>query len=123
MVRPRVLVVDDAAPVRSQVEAVLVPAGCEVVTATCGEDALEILAENIPDLFVVDINMPGMGGVELIRAVRQTQGCLSTPIFVLTAESTPALVDECKSLGVTAWMIKPCNADALVRGVKRVLAM
>ena len=117
-----VLVVDDAAPIRMRLRQILEGAGYLVTTAENGAVALAMLDETGFDMFVVDVNMPIVGGLEFIERARQQAAYASTPIFVLTAESRPEVVDRCRQLGVTAWLVKPVKPEVLLRGLHKVLA-
>lgn len=117
-----VLVVDDAAPIRIRLRQILEGAGYEVTEAENGAVALSMLDEPTFDMFVVDVNMPVVGGLEFIERARRQPHYASTPIFVLTAESRPEVVERCRQLGVTAWLVKPVKPDVLLRGLQRVLA-
>jgi signal transduction histidine kinase len=92
----RVLVVDDSAQNRLVAGGHLEAAGYEVLMASSGEEALEVLAKEHVDLVVLDVLMPGIGGFEACRRIRATPGIADTPILFLTAlgdreATTPAL--------------------------------
>ena len=74
-----------------------------------------------PDLIITDINMPNMGGLELIKNVRALPGFRFTPILTLTTESQAAKRDEGKKLGATGWLVKPVAGPDLVKVIKQVL--
>jgi two-component system chemotaxis response regulator CheY len=74
-----------------------------------------------PDLIITDINMPNMGGLELIRQVKTLPGYRFIPILTLTTESDASKRDEGKKLGATGWLVKPVSGPDLVRVVKQVV--
>ena len=80
-----VLVVDDSAQNLLVASRHLEAAGYRVLTASSGEHALELLATNHPDLIILDVLMPGMGGFETCRRIRATPRIASMPIMFLTA--------------------------------------
>jgi two-component system chemotaxis response regulator CheY len=96
--------------------------GFEVETANNGQAALEKLKAGCkPNLIVTDINMPVMGGLELIGKVRAIPGFKFIPILTLTTESDTAKRDEGKRAGATGWIVKPVSGDDLIRVIKKVL--
>jgi two-component system chemotaxis response regulator CheY len=96
--------------------------GFEVETANNGQAALDKLNSGIkPHLIVTDINMPVMGGLELIGKVRAMQGFKFIPILTLTTESDNAKRDEGKRAGATGWIVKPVSGDDLIKVIKKVL--
>jgi two-component system chemotaxis response regulator CheY len=120
----RILVVDDSASVRRELREGMERAGFVVVEADNGERGLEVLEEPTPvDAMIVDVNMPVMDGVEMIRRTRAMRRFASTPIFVLTTESGTASVKEGKAAGATAWIVKPVRMDLLVAGMRKVLGI
>jgi two-component system chemotaxis response regulator CheY len=74
-----------------------------------------------PNLIITDINMPVMGGMELIGKVRALPGFRFIPILTLTTESEASKRDEGKRLGATGWLVKPVSGDDLVKVIKKVL--
>jgi two-component system chemotaxis response regulator CheY len=96
--------------------------GFEVETANNGQAALDKLNSGIkPHLIVTDINMPVMGGLELIGKVRAMQGFKFIPILTLTTESDNAKRDQGKRAGATGWIVKPVSGDDLIKVIKKVL--
>jgi two-component system chemotaxis response regulator CheY len=96
--------------------------GFQVETANNGQLALDKLKAGIkPNLILTDINMPVMGGLELISKVRELPGFRFTPILTLTTESETAKRNEGKRLGATGWLVKPIAGDDLVKVIKQVL--
>jgi CheY-like chemotaxis protein len=82
---PSVLVVDDTAAARELERAVLAAGGYEVRTARDGEEALELLRAERPDLVVTDYDMPRLDGLGLCRAIRATPALASLPVLMVTA--------------------------------------
>ena len=118
----KVLVVDDSVTMVMSLKTTLAMNGFEVETANSGQVALEKLNAGCkPNLIVTDINMPVMGGLELIPKIRAMAGLKFTPILTLTTESDAAKRDEGKRAGATGWIVKPCSGDDLLRVIKKVL--
>lgn len=115
-----IMTVDDSASLRQMVSFVLRGASYEVIEAVDGLDALSKLNGQDLDLFLSDINMPKMDGIELTRKLRAMPQYKFVPIVLLTTESHPEKKQEGKSAGATAWIVKPFNPDQLLAVVKKV---
>ncbi|MFP4374615.1 MAG: response regulator [Spirochaetaceae bacterium] len=115
----KVLFVDDSVSMRQMTSLILSGAGYEVVQAAHGTEALEKLSPDV-DLVITDFNMPGMNGVEFIRAVRGGEVARSVPILMLTTESEEAKKQEGREAGATAWMTKPFDREGLLATVKKI---
>ncbi len=117
-----ILIVDDSATMVMSVKTNLEMAGFKVETAKDGVEALTKLKGGTkPDLIITDINMPNMGGMELIKNVRALPGFRFTPILTLTTESQADKREEGKKLGATGWLVKPVGGADLLKIIKQVL--
>ena len=118
MAEPLILVVDDEPAIADLVEIHLLAEGYRVRKADNGADALRIVAEEHPDLVILDIIMPGMDGLEVCRAIRRDR---NVPILMLSAKSED--VDKILGLKVGAddYLTKPFNPLELVARVKAQL--
>jgi two-component system chemotaxis response regulator CheY len=117
-----ILIVDDSATMLMSVKSTLEMNGFKVETASDGVHALSKLKNGgKPDLIITDINMPNMGGIDLIKNVRTLPGFRFTPILTLTTESQSAKRDEAKKLGATGWLVNPVSGPDLVKVIKQVL--
>lgn len=117
-----ILIVDDSATMLMSVKNNLEIAGYKVETARDGMEALSVLKAGIkPDLIITDINMPNMGGLELIKNVRALPGFRFIPILTLTTESLADKRAEGKRLGATGWLVKPVGGADLLKIIKQVL--
>ena len=118
----KILVVDDSITMVMSLKTTLTMNGFEVETADNGKTALDKLNAGVkPNLIVTDINMPVMGGLELIGKVRAMAGLKFIPILTLTTESDAAKREAGKSAGATGWIVKPVSGDDLIRVIKKVL--
>lgn len=119
----RILVVEDSSAMRAFVRAALEEAEVvrEVVEASSGFEALRILPRESFDLAVVDINMPDVNGLELIRFMRGSEAHKETPLLVISSEASERDRERGLSLGANAYLAKPFTAEALV-GAVRALA-
>lgn len=117
-----ILLVDDSATVLLSTSSILTKAGYEVSKAASGGEALGLLNNGCkPNLIITDLNMPGMNGLEFIRAVRQLPLFKFVPILFLTTESQQAKRAEAKAAGASGWLVKPVTADELTSTIKLVM--
>src|ERR1035438_5118700 len=111
----KILVVDDSITMVMSLKTTLTMNGFAVETADNGKTALDILNGGLkPNLILTDINMPVMGGIELIGKVRAMPGLRFVPILTLTTESEGAKRDEGKRAGATGWLVKPVSGNDLI---------
>jgi len=117
-----VFVVDDSPAIRSSVSLILKTEGMKPCEAASAEDALAKLKGGAvkPNLFIVDLNMPGMNGIELIRQIRAMPAFRFVPILMMTTESQQQKRTEAKSAGATGWLVKPVPPADLLKVVKQV---
>jgi len=117
-----ILIVDDSVTMLMSLKSTLSLGGFAVETADNGQTALDKLNGGFkPNLMITDINMPVMGGLELIGKVRAMSGCRFFPILTLTTESDSAKRDEGRRLGATGWLVKPVSGNDLLKVIKQVL--
>jgi two-component system chemotaxis response regulator CheY len=118
----KILIVDDSPTMTMSVKSNLQINGYEVETASDGVQALTKLKGGLkPDLIITDINMPNMGGLELIKNIKALPGFRFTPILTLTTESDASKRDEGKRMGATGWLVKPISGADLLKVIKQVL--
>lgn len=117
----QILIVEDDAHVRELVELILSQAGYDVVSARDGAMALELLRHLKPALMLLDINMPGISGLEVLRAVRQLRR-LTMPILMMTANQSAETVREVMALGGDGYVLKPFTHEVLLMRVRKALA-
>src|SRR5208283_1772409 len=113
---------DDSATMVLSLKATLTMNGFQVESADNGKEALDKLQSGTkPNLILTDINMPVMGGMELIAKVRALPGLKFVPILTLTTESESARRDEGKRAGATGWLVKPVSGNDLIAVIRKVL--
>ncbi|MGE4298681.1 MAG: response regulator [Desulfovibrionaceae bacterium] len=115
-----IMIVDDSASVRQLLSMALSHAGYHVIAAVDGKDAMDKLAEPV-HMFITDMHMPHMNGVDLIRALRQRPEYAFTPIVMLTTESQTQIKQEGKAAGATGWIVKPFQSEQLLAVVQKLL--
>jgi two-component system chemotaxis response regulator CheY len=116
-----VMTVDDSVSMRQMVSLVLRGGGYAVVEAVDGADALSKLKGQELHMFLTDVNMPNMDGIEFTRQVRAMSEYKFVPIVLLTTESDAEKKQQGKAAGATAWIVKPFDPDQLLAIVKKVL--
>ena len=114
--KPLILVVDDDAPIVILMRSLLREFGFEPMTAMNGQDALTAVRAQTPDLILVDKNMPGMSGEEVVQAMRREAGLASVPILMLTGEPLDAV--ELRRIGANRAVQKPFDVMALVEEIR-----
>jgi two-component system chemotaxis response regulator CheY len=117
-----VLVVDDSPTMVMSLKTTLVMGGFQVETAGNGRAALDKVQSGFkPNLVLTDINMPVMGGMELIRNIRALPHLKFVPILTLTTESEASKREEGKRAGATGWLVKPLSGNDLIAVIRKVL--
>ena len=117
----RVMTIDDSPSLRQMVALTLESAGYEVTEACDAKDALTKLSDREYHLFLTDLNMPGMDGIELTRELRSMPEYKFVPIVLLTTESQQEKKMQGKAAGATGWIVKPFNADQLTAVVQKLV--
>ncbi|WP_174875273.1 response regulator [Vogesella oryzae] len=117
----KILTVDDSASIRQMVTFTLKSAGYEVIEAADGNAGLAKAQTSQVDLVLTDQNMPGMDGLTLIRSLRQLPNYLSTPILMLTTESSDQMKAQGRAAGATGWLVKPFDPQKLIDVVRRLV--
>jgi CheY-like chemotaxis protein len=88
-----------------------------------GDDALDFLNQTLlnPDLIILDLNLPGTDGREILVTIKQTQKLRSIPIVVLSTSSNPKDIEACYQSGVNSYMLKPMDINALKDSLRIML--
>ena len=117
--KPLVLVVDDESDIRSSLRMILEYEGYELSEASSGEQALERLDTERPDVVLLDIKMPRMDGLEILARVKQSDPAL--PVVVISGHGTIATAVEATRLGAFDFMEKPLERDRVLLVVRNAL--
>ncbi len=118
-----VMVVDDSLTVRRVTERNLSKYGITTLLATDGIDAMEKLSDKVPDVMLVDIEMPRMDGFELTERVRDDPVYKDIPIIIITSRSGPKHRDRAMELGATLYLTKPYQELELMNAINSVLPL
>jgi CheY-like chemotaxis protein len=116
--RRRVLVVEDEAAIRRAIVAFLTDAGYVVAEAEDGQEALARMRESLPDVVVLDLQLPTMSGSDFLNRTRADLRLAAVPIVILSAD--PGLTEAAATLGARGALAKPFDLDILLAVVDRV---
>ena len=118
-----ILLVDDSATVRSLVKVFLMGHDFEYVEAAGGEHALEILRTRVPDLVIVDLNMPGLDGLSFLKRLRldARQKIRSLPIVLFTSDKSADVRERALQAGASEFVRKPVSSSELQEALRRLL--
>ncbi len=115
----KVMVIDDSKTIRRTAEILLKKAGCEVLTATDGFEALALIADNRPDVIFVDIMMPRLDGYQTCALIKNNDEFRSTPVIMLSSKD--GLFDRARGriVGSEQYLTKPFTKDELLGAIRR----
>jgi chemosensory pili system protein ChpA (sensor histidine kinase/response regulator) len=116
-----VMVVDDSLTVRKITGRMLAREGYQVITAKDGLDALQMLQDSVPDVMLLDIEMPRMDGFELTRTMRADAQLARVPIIMITSRTADKHRDHAFSLGVNDYLGKPFQEEVLLARIAELL--
>jgi len=114
----KILIVDDAQQVRRVLRTALSAEGYEIFEAGTGEEALESIRRSVPDLILLDVNMPGMGGLEACREIHRT---LDVPIVMLTVRNAERDKVLALDAGADDYVVKPFGMAELLARLRAAL--
>jgi chemotaxis protein histidine kinase CheA/ActR/RegA family two-component response regulator len=121
--RKSALVVDDSLSARRAVAQVMRDAGYDVRTAIDGMEAAAMLAKMVPDIVIVDMEMPRMNGLELTTHIRSREATRHLPVIMITSRSTEKHRQMADTAGVDVYLTKPFNDEELERHVHRLTSV
>ena len=113
-----IMIIDDSKTIRRTAETLLEKAGCKVVTATDGFDALAKIADTRPDLIFVDIMMPRLDGYQTCALIKKNAKFRDTPVIMLSSKD--GLFDRARGrmVGSDQYLTKPFTKDTLLTAVR-----
>jgi len=117
----RVLVVDDDQSIQRVLVQTLQLEGYEVATASDGVEALESLQGQLPDVVILDVMMPKLDGLDVLKRMRADERTHTVPVILLTARSSQEDIWEGWQSGVDYYMTKPFDVEELLRFLSHVL--
>ena len=120
---PQIMVVDDSITIRKVTQRMLSRHGMETLLAKDGVDAVTQLQENVPDLILLDIEMPRMDGYELATHVKNNERLKHVPIIMITSRSGIKHREKAKEIGVERYLGKPYQEEALMKNIQEMLGL
>lgn len=117
-----ILVVDDSADNVAMLSLDLQQQGYRVVTANNGEDAVAVASQMMPNLILMDINLPTLDGLGATRRIRETDALREVPVVAITAFGTEGFQRAAYDAGVSGYLIKPIDLDRMHQLIARLLS-
>lgn len=116
-----ILIVDDYPDALDVWDLYLRASGFEVLRAEDGHTALQSACDHVPDLVVMDLELPGLTGIEVARALKARDETRHIPLIASTGHSLPAKLEEARRSGFDLILVKPCDPAELVDQINRHL--
>jgi len=117
-----ILVVDDSADNLAVISLYLQQQGYRVVTANNGEDAVAVAAQMLPNVILMDINLPNLDGLGATRRIRETDALREVPVIAITAFGTEGFQRAAYDVGVSGYLTKPIDLDRMHQLIARLLS-
>ena len=118
MLGERVLIVEDNGKNMKLVRDVLQATGYSTLEATTGEEAVELALSHAPALVLMDVQLPGIDGVEALERMRQNERTASIPVLALTAQAMSGDRERFLDAGFDGYLSKPVDVDGLLQAVR-----
>jgi len=117
----KILIVDDNGPSRELIRAILKTVRCDIIEAKHGQEALDLIQQERPDLVLLDIDMPVLDGPSTVRIIRQDPALADLPVVAVTSFAMEGDREKGLAAGVTAYIKKPVRAAVLRQEVQHLL--
>lgn len=117
-----ILVVEDSADNLAVISLYLQHQGYRVVTANNGEDAVNVATQMLPNVILMDINLPALDGLGATRRIRETEALRDTPVIAITAFGTEGFQRAAYDVGVSGYLTKPIDLDRMHQLIARLLS-
>ncbi len=102
----KILIVEDEEILINLLQRKLIQGGYDVLVARNGEEGLKLMKETIPDIVLLDIIMPKMGGIEVMEAMQKEDALKDIPVVIISNSGQPVEIDRIQKLGAKDWLIK-----------------
>jgi len=116
----KILLADDSVTAQNMGRRILSDAGYDVTTVNNGSAALKKIAESKPDLIVLDVYMPGYGGLEVCQRIRESQETARIPVLLTVGKLEPFKADEARRVRADAFIVKPFEASELLTALTKL---
>ena len=117
-----ILVVEDSPDNLAVISLALQQQGYRVVTANNGEDAVTVATNTLPNLILMDINLPTLDGLAATRRIRESEGLSEVPVVAITAFSTEGFQRAAYDAGISGYLTKPIDLDRMHQLIARLLS-
>ena len=117
----KVLIVDDNRASRDLIRAILKSVRCNIIEAPDGQRGLDLVRRERPDLVLLDIDMPGLDGLEVVKTIREDPAFADLPVVAVTAFAMDGDREKAIAAGFTAYVTKPVRAATLRQKVQQLL--
>lgn len=117
-----ILVVDDSADNLAVISLYLQQQGYRVVTANNGEDAVNVATQMLPNVVLMDINLPTLDGLGATRRIRENESLRDVPVIAITAFGTEGFQRAAYDVGVSGYLTKPLDLDRMHQLIARLLS-
>ncbi|MFZ5911026.1 MAG: response regulator transcription factor [Chloroflexota bacterium] len=118
----KILIAEDEPDIRDLVAFTLRFAGHEVVTASNGEEAVQVAKKESPDLIILDVRMPRMTGYDACRLIKSDPNLSAVPVIFLSAKGQESEIQDGMNAGAEEYLLKPFAPDQLTDRVRSILA-
>ena len=116
----KILLADDSVTAQNMGRKILADAGYEVITVNNGSAALKKIAEQKPDLIVLDVYMPGYSGLEVCQRLKEVPETARTPVLLTVGKLEPFKPDEARRVGAEGFIVKPFEASELLSALSKL---
>ena len=116
----KILLADDSVTAQNMGRRILTEAGYEVITVNNGSAALKKIAEQKPDLAILDVYMPGYGGLEVCQRMKEGTETLAIPVLLTVGKLEPFRADEARRVHADAHLVKPFEASELLAALNKL---
>jgi two-component system cell cycle response regulator DivK len=117
----KVLIVDDNRASRDLVRAILKTVRCDIIEAAHGQEALDLIQQQRPDLVLLDVDMPGLDGLAVVKKIREDASLADLPVVAVTAFAMEGDREKGMAAGFTEYLTKPVRAALLRQQVQQLL--
>jgi CheY-like chemotaxis protein len=117
----KILVVDDDPIMHRVLQQHLERNGYQMINASNGRQAIEMAASELPQLIVLDVRMPEMGGLTALRHLKETESTKAIPVIVVTVSADRMTLMESQFSGASAFLAKPFRASELLAEIRRLM--
>ena len=117
----KILIAEDDRDIRELIVISLTYAGYEVVSASDGQQAVDLIIEETPDLIMLDVRMPRLTGFEALEQIKERPEFKDTPVVILSAKGQEAEIQKGLDLGANQYILKPFSPDELIKKIDQIV--